>query len=134
MSVTPQWTQIRWRVMTLATPFELLLSPTLPALALLLVAPSKLTLGVFAGAFVENLVLDLAVLYRFRGRHLAPRLLWLAAVRPLLNFYLTVRGAFPGSVVWRGNHLYMGPKSRCLSEPPMRARLRSLRESLRTQA
>lgn len=129
-----RWSQIRWRVMFFSTPFELLLSPSVPAAALLALSPSLQTLGFFALALCVNLAGDLAVSRRFRGHALAPRFLWLAAARPFVNLYLTVRGAFPGRVVWRGNFLYMGPRSRCLTEPAMRMRLRSLRESLRPQA
>ena len=51
--------------------------------------------------------------------------------RPFLATWLWVRAMFDRRVEWRGNQFWMGSQSRLLTEPPLRARLRAMRDALR---
>lgn len=127
-----RWSQIRWRIVPVSTPFEPMLSPLVMASVQVLLHPGLNTLGVLALAAIEQWVGDVAVLYRLRGRML-PLWQWpLVLFRPLVVFLLWVRGLFSGRVDWRGNVFWMGPYSMILSEPPMKVRLRALLNAVRS--
>jgi ceramide glucosyltransferase len=126
-----RWSQIRWRVVPHAAALEFFVAPVLSASLLLLAAPSLQSALVFAGALALQCGFDLGCHYAIRGRSMETSRLWLLAARPFLVAWLLLRGLFSGHVDWRGNDLWMGSRARILTEPPLRNRLRALRESLR---
>lgn len=129
-----RWSQIRWRIVTAATVFEPLLTPVIPATALALLRPGRFSLAVLACVALLELVGDLAVMRRLRGRPLALRWVWVVLARPYVVAWLWARGLFSGRVDWRGNVFWMGPQSVILSEHPMKLRLRALRNAVRPHA
>ena len=110
---------------------EFFVAPVLSAALLLLAAPSLHSALVFAGTLALQCGFDLGCHYAIRGRSMEASRLWLLAARPFLVAWLLGRGLFSGHVDWRGNDLWMGSRARILTEPPLRNRLRALRESLR---
>jgi len=123
-----RWAQIRLRTVPTSTFFEPLLGPVITALVLCLCIPSKLTFGIFCFAVVQQFLSELAVMYRLRGRIIAPKFIPLFFVRPFVALILWARGFVASRIEWRGNSFWMGPQSMILSEPPFRARLRGLLE------
>jgi cellulose synthase/poly-beta-1,6-N-acetylglucosamine synthase-like glycosyltransferase len=126
-----RWSQIRWRVVPHAAVLEFFVAPVLLALALLVVAPTARNAAYFLAVFALQCALDVASHVSIRGRAMSLSHLWVVPIRPFLVAFLLVRGLFSGHVDWRGNDLWMGSRARILTEPPLRNRLRALRESLR---
>lgn len=125
-----RWAQLRWLVTPATTVLEPLVSPMVPALALLMAAPSANSAAIFAGAALLQMAGDVAVVFRLRGSGFALRHLFFVWARPMMIVWLWARSAFNRKVVWRGNVRWIGPNSTILNEAPIRARLRAIRNAV----
>ncbi|MDP3273931.1 MAG: glycosyltransferase [Deltaproteobacteria bacterium] len=126
-----RWAQIRWRVIIQGAIAELFVAPLMVLLVNAVVMQSAKGWAMFALGFGLQMSIDWLCQRLVRGRSLEWKYAWVLLARPVLNFGLLVRGLFSGRVAWRGNHLWMGPRARILTEPPLRRSIRALRTALR---
>ncbi|MEI8254229.1 MAG: glycosyltransferase, partial [Deltaproteobacteria bacterium] len=123
-----RWAQIRWRTVTPTTILEPLLSPLLIGVVFALLAPGQTSFTMLAGGFVLQTLGDLVALRAQRGHTLSLAYLPAIWLRPFLGIWVWARGLVSARFEWRGHAFWMGPSSTILMEPPMRARLRAMRE------
>ena len=130
-----RWSQIRWRVVPHGAILELLFaSPIHTTLAYFLCVPSLKSAAVFLLGAAMQLTFDYYVAYSVRGRGVESKYLAVVLLRPYINIWLVIRGLFSGRVAWRGNHLWMGPNAKILTEPAYRRGLRALRSAIKGSA